>query len=50
VVIVLTVCAQQFVEDGLHSAHLIKGYRAACTLALQHLKELSHSIHSQDEA
>lgn len=42
--------SKQFVEDGLHSAHLIKGYRAACTLALQHLKELSHSIHSQDEA
>jgi len=25
-------CPQEFVEDGLHSAHLIKGYRTACNL------------------
>ena len=65
------VATQQFVEDGLHSAHIIKGYRTACRLvseltiyhllsvpayivpeaqrlqALQHLGDLSISIHSQ---
>lgn len=40
--------SREFVEDGLHSSHLIKGYRTACALALQHLKELSISIHSKD--
>eukprot|EP01048_Picozoa_sp_COSAG05_P022229 COSAG05_NODE_4371_length_1546_cov_1.353836_1_plen_435_part_10 len=42
--------SKQFVEDGLHSAHLVKGYRTACTLALQHLKDLSISIHSQNDS
>jgi len=41
--------SKQFVEDGLHTAHIIKGYRTACTLALQHLSDLSISIHSQSE-
>lgn len=36
-------------EDGLHSAHLIKGYRTACNLAMQHLTDLSISIHAQEE-
>lgn len=41
--------SKQFVEDGLHSAHLIKGYRTACNLAMQHLTDLSISIHAQAE-
>lgn len=42
--------SKQFVEDGLHSAHIIKGYRTACSLALQHLNDLSISIHSQSDS
>jgi len=42
--------SKQFVEDGLHSAHIIKGYRTACRLALQHLSDLSISIHSRSES
>jgi len=42
--------SKQFVEDGLHSAHIIKGYRTACSLALQHLSDLSISIHSQSDS
>ena len=30
--VALVVLHQQFVEDGLHSAHIIKGYRTACRL------------------
>jgi len=42
--------SKQFVEDGLHSAHIIKGYRTACSLAMQHLSDLSISIHSQSDS
>ena len=41
--------SKQYVEDNLHTSHIIKGYRTACTLALEHLKEMSISISGEGE-
>lgn len=42
--------AKPFVEDGVHPQILIKGFRKACELAKQKLKELSVSIEGKDDA
>lgn len=40
--------AKQFLEDGMHPSVIIKGYRKACQLARDKLREISIKI-SQDE-
>jgi T-complex protein 1 subunit eta len=41
--------AKNFVEDGVHSQIIIKGYRKACELAKAKLKELSVPIEGNNE-
>jgi len=36
--------AKQFIEDGVHSTIIIRGYRKACELAKEKIRELSVSI------
>jgi len=42
--------SKQFVEDGVHPQNIIKAFRAACDLAVAHVKELAISIEGKDEA
>jgi len=41
--------AKNFVEDGVHPQIIIKGYRKACELAKQKLKELAVTVEGKDE-
>lgn len=41
--------AKSFVEDGVHQQVIIKGFRKACELAKQKLKELAVDISGKDE-
>jgi len=41
--------AKNFVEDGVHSQVIIKGFRKACELAKQKLKELAVVVEGKDE-
>jgi len=41
--------ARNFVEDGVHPLIIIKGFRKACELAKQKIRELSVSIEGKDD-
>eukprot|EP01117_Protostelium_nocturnum_P020733 TRINITY_DN94_c0_g1_i1.p1 TRINITY_DN94_c0_g1~~TRINITY_DN94_c0_g1_i1.p1 ORF type:complete len:588 (+),score=208.76 TRINITY_DN94_c0_g1_i1:94-1764(+) len=42
--------AKPFVEDGLHTQSIIRGYRKACEMALNQVRELSVSINKGTDA
>jgi len=40
--------AKTFIEDGVHSRNVIRGYRKACELCLQKLQELQVNLQNKE--